>query len=386
MDNFYFSIPEEVYFGKGQIKKLNKLLAPYGNRVLLVYGGGSIKRNGLYDSILQELLEKEIFELSGVEPNPSIQTVQKGIDICKLKQVDVVLAVGGGSSIDCSKAICAGAVYGGNPWDLVMDGTLIQDALPLVVIPTMAATGSEMDAYAVISNDAVKIKQSLSSRLVIPKGAILDPTYTFSVPAFQTACGVVDILSHLFELYFKKTKGAFMQRRMTEALMETCFAYGEKAVLEPENYEAKANIFWASEWAINDFLSAGFNGYWSCHPIEHQVSAYYDVTHGAGLACITPVWMKHILNEDSVDLFVEYGTRVLHLDGTMEKFELANLAIAETEAFFKKLGLPLQLHEVGVTETKYFQAMATHAAKDGLDRCYFALSERDVLDILMKAY
>lgn len=335
MQNFYYFIPTEVYFGKGQISHLGEALKQFGSRVLLVYGGGSVKKFGVYDAVMEEIKKAglSVTELSGVEPNPRVTTVNKGATICKEQQIDVVLPVGGGSTIDCAKGIAAGAKYDGDAWDLVMNSSLITDALPIVAVLTVAATGSEMDEFGVISNMETNDKKGLASPLVKPKVSIMDPEYTYSVPKYHTAAGTADIMSHLFELYFKEVEdGAYMQKRMIEALLKTCIKYGPIACEKPDNYEARSNLMWASSWAINGFLKAGFAGAWSCHPMEHQLSAYYDVTHGVGLAILTPHWMRHILSDRTVDLFVEYGVNVWGIDKDLDKFDIANLAIDKTKS------------------------------------------------------
>lgn len=390
MQNFYYSIPTEVYFGKGQIEHLGDSVKQYGSKVLLVYGGGSVKKFGVYDAVIAELEKAglEVTELSGVEPNPRITTVNKGAAICKEKGIEVVLPVGGGSTIDCSKGIAAGAKYSGTDvWDLVKDPSLIKDALPIVAVLTVAATGSEMDEFGVLSNLELNEKKGLASPLVKPKISIMDPTYTFSVPKYHTAAGTADIMSHLFELYFKEVEdGAFFQKRLIEGMLKTCIKYGPIACEEPDNYEARANLMWASSWAINGFLKAGFAGPWSCHPMEHQLSAYYDVTHGVGLAILTPHWMRHILSEKTVDMFVEYGVNVWGIDANKDPFDIANEAINATKALFDEMGIPKTFREIGITDKTNFEAMAEKAVGAGTPNCYVPLLVEDVLDIFDAAF
>lgn len=385
MQNFYYSIPTKVYFGKGQIDKLGDALKLYGKKILLVYGGGSIKKFGVYDAVMEEINKAglEVIELAGVEPNPKVETVNKGAAICKKEGIEVVLPVGGGSTIDCAKGIAAAAKYDGNDaWDLVMDSSLIKEALPIVSVLTVAATGSEMDEFGVISNMTLNEKKGIASELVKPKISIMDPTYTYSVPKYHTAAGTADIMSHLFELYFKEVEdGAFFQKRLIEGILKTCIKYGPIACREPENYEARSNLMWASSWAINGFLKAGFAGAWSCHPMEHQLSAYYDVTHGVGLAIITPHWMRHILSEKTVDLFVEYGVNVWGIDSSKDPFDIANEAIDMTKALFDEMEIPKTLREIGITDKDNFEAMAKKAVNGGTGNCYIPLLEEDVLDI-----
>lgn len=389
MQNFYYSVPTEVYFGKGQIDKLGVSLKRFGNRVLLIYGGGSIKQNGIYDAVIKQITDAgiEVYELSGVDPNPRITTVEKGRDICIKNKIEVLLPVGGGSTIDCAKGIAAAAKYQGAAWDLVMDSNKIKDALPIIAVLTVAATGSEMDEFGVISNMETNDKKGLASPLVKPKVAIMDPVYTYTVPRYHTAAGTADIMSHLFELYFKDVPyGAFMQKRIIEGLLKTCIKYGPIACENPEDYEARSNLMWASSWAINGFLKSGFAGAWSCHPLEHQLSAYYDVTHGVGLAILTPHWMRHILCEKTVDFFVEYGVNVWEISSLENPYDIANRAIQKTEELFKSMEIPMTLRAIGITDKKYFEVMAEKAVQSGVENCFYPLSKQDVLEIFEKAF
>lgn len=388
MQNFYYSIPTEIYFGKGEINKLGSSLSQFGKKVLLVYGGGSIKKFGVYDDVLAEIKKSglELYELSGVEPNPRVTTVAKGAKICKEEGIEVILPVGGGSTIDCAKGIAAAAKYKGEAWELVVDSSLIKEALPIVTVLTVAATGSEMDEFAVISNMETNDKKGLASPLVRPKISIMDPTYTFSVPKYHTAAGTADIMSHLFELYFKNVEnGAYMQKRIIESMLKTCIKYGPIACNKPDDYEARSNLMWASSWAINGFLKAGFAGAWSCHPLEHQLSAYYDITHGVGLAIITLHWMRHILCEKTVDLFVEYGENVWDINGE-DPYDIANEAIEKTKEFFDFMGIPKTLREIGIADTSKFEEMTEKAVIAGVGNCYYPLNKEDVLEIFKEAF
>ncbi len=387
MENFVFENATKIYFGKGELKQLDSMLAPFGKKVLLVYGGGSIKRTGLYQKITEILLSKKyvIYELAGVEPNPRVTTVNKGAEICKEQGVEIILAIGGGSSIDCAKVVAAAAKYSGDAWDLVKDSAKITEALPITTVLTLAATGSEMDDIAVINNQDTNEKIGCAAKAMQPKASILDPTLTYSVPKIQTAAGTADIFSHLMELYFKKAPGTYMQRRLIEGLMKTCIYYGPVACQQPNNYEARANLMWASSWAINGFLKSGNSGPWSLHPIEHQLSAFYDVTHGIGLAIITPPWLKKILNENSLEVFVEYGTNVWGLNSDLPPFEIATEAIKKTEEFYQRLGIPKTLAEIGVSENIHFKVMAERAVASSIQYASFSLAVSEVMEILEEA-
>lgn len=386
MNNFVYYAPTKIYFGKGQIEKLPEVISNYGSKVLLCYGGGSIKKNGIYDTVVSLLNVNDILycELAGVEPNPRINTVRDGAHICKKEQVDVVLAVGGGSVIDCAKMIAAAAVSDDDAWELVKDKSKITSALPVITILTMAGTGSEMNRNSVISNPQTKEKIGGGSDVMLPVASFCDPTYTFTVPPHQIAAGVADIMSHVFEHYFKSIEGAFVQDKIAEGILETCITYGKTAVNEPDNYEARANIMWASSLALCGLCGAGKPGAWSCHPIEHTLSAYYDITHGVGLAILTPVWMRYILNEKTVSKFAEYGRNVWKLNES-DDYAVAHQAIHMTEVFFKELGLPSHLREVGIDDSE-LEAMAKDTiAHSSLQNAYVPLDEADVLAILMEA-
>lgn len=381
MNNFTYHVYTDVRFGKDQINTLPELIAPLGKKVLLVYGGGSIKRSGIYDKVYELLSDCEIFELSGIEPNPKIESVRAGAALCKEHGIDVVLAVGGGSVIDASKVIAAGANYDGDAWELVKDNKKICKVLPIVAILTLAATGSEMNKNAVISNMATNEKLGTASHYFKPVAAICDPTYLFTLPAGQTAAGTADIMSHVFEQYFQKTETAYLTDRFAEGILKTCIKYCPIALKQPDNYEARANLMWASTQALNGLTSAGKGGAWTCHPIEHELSAFYDITHGVGLAIVTPRWMRYILSENTVEKFAEYARNVWDIQEE-DNWKAANYGIDATEEFFRDCGIPMKLSEVGIDESK-FEAMAEDAVKfGGLEYAYVALEKKDVVEIL----
>ena len=380
MKNFHYNVPTEIFFGKGAIANLSHI-GRYGKRVLLVYGRDSIKRTGLYDEVVHmlERLGMAFFELSGVDPNPRIESVRQGSVLCKKHGVDVVLAVGGGSVIDCAKVIAAATVYEGDAWELVLDSSQIVDALPVVAILTLAATGSEMNGSAVITNVETREKIGTYSTLLKPKFSIMDPEHTFTVSRAMTAAGVADIMSHTFENYFTPVKGAYVQARICESLLKTCIHYGPIALEEPTNYEARANLMWAGTLAINGICSLGQQTGWSVHPLQHQLGAYYDITHGVGLAILTPPWMRYVLSDETVGKFVEYGVNVWGLDANGDPFDIANRAIDQTEAFFLSLGLPMTLSEVGI-DSRYLEEMAKNCERRTLQG-FVPLTYRDSMAI-----
>lgn len=381
MNNFEFCVATDVLFGRGQEELLPAKLAIYGKKILLTYGGGSIKKSGLYEKIKNLLNDFEIFELGGIEPNPRIESVNKGVEICKKENIDLILAVGGGSTIDCSKAIAAAAFYDGDAWDLLTGKGQITKALPIAVVLTIAATGSEMDMAAVISNMQTNEKLLMGHPSLLPKIAVLNPENTFTVPPYQTASGSADMMSHIIETYFDSVE-AFVPDAMAEGLLRAIIKYTPMALQDPEDYEARAQLMWTSSLALNGILATGKSFMWSCHYIEHELSAYYDITHGAGLAVITPKWMRYILSDSTVDKFCDYAVNVWGFEKSEDKFKLANQGIDATEEFFSNIGLPSKLSEFGIDDTK-FEVMAKKAVEIGhLKKAYVPLEENDVINIL----
>ncbi len=384
MNNFTFDIPTVIHFGRDQITHLAEL-EDAGTSVLLVYGGGSIKANGIYTSVQEVLTDTglTVYELAGVSPNPKIGLVRKGVSMCREYDIDMVLAVGGGSSIDCAKLVAAGACYNGDPWDLMVDSKLINKALPVYVVLTLAATGSEMDNSTVISNPETNQKLDISNNLLKPRMAVLDPEYTYSVPAGQTAAGAVDIMSHVFESYFTNTPGADIQAQMCLAILKTVVQNVQIAMEEPDNYDARANLMWCSSLALNGLLTLGAKVKWCVHPIEHELSAYYDITHGVGLAILTPVWMEYILSDNTAQKLAEYGKSVWGISDGCSDMEAARLAIRRTRDFFERLGMPHSLSELGIDET-HFDDMAG-SAYGFCHGCYVPLSREDIVQIYKNA-
>lgn len=381
MNNFVYNIPTKVYFGENQLGHLGEELSKFGKRVLLTYGGGSIKRSGLYDRVIEELHKAnlEVFELSGIEPNPRIESVRKGVAICKEQGIDVLLAVGGGSTIDATKFMAAGACVEHDAWEFFgANAKPIDEALPIVTILTLSATGSEMDTAGVISNLETGDKLGRLAPALLPRVSFLDPTLTYSVSKYQTACGAADIMSHIIEVYFNTQEDLFMLDCFMEGMLKTVVKYAPIAVAEPENYEARANLMWTSSWAINGFINGGKRKAWSCHPMEHELSAVYDITHGLGLAILTPRWMEYCLDETTVDKYVQYGVNVFGIDAKLDKMEIAKLSIKLTEEFlFEKLGLQRTFTEVGI-KREDFAMMAKKACRYGDIKGFKTLTPADV--------
>lgn len=382
MENFIYRNPTKLIFGKDQLRVLQQEV-PTAKKVLLVYGGGSIKKSGLYDRVLSELaaIDAEVFELGGVEPNPRLATVQKGVDICKAENIDFVLAVGGGSVIDCTKAIVAGAKYDGNPWDIVTRKTIVQEALPFGTVLTLAATGSEMNGSSVITNWETNEKLGWGSPHVYPQFSILDPVHTFSVPKNQTIYGIVDMMSHVFEQYFHPTAHTPLQDRFCESLLVTVMETAPKLLADLEHYEHRATILYAGTIALNGSLGVGYRGDWASHNIEHAVSAVYDIPHGGGLAILFPNWMKHVLPEN-VERFKQFATRVFNVDaqGKTDK-EVALEGIAALQAFWESIGAPTRLADYDIDDTQV-EVMADKAMFNGNFGKFKVLNREDVLAIL----
>jgi alcohol dehydrogenase YqhD (iron-dependent ADH family) len=353
MLNFEYNISTRVLFGRGQIVNLGKEITRYGKRVLLVYGSGSIKRFGLYDEIIKTMEENSFVykELSGVKPNPRIKSVRSGVQICRDHNIDLILAAGGGSVIDCAKAIAAGALYDGDPWDFFTRTAQVEKSLPVGSILTLSATGSEMNGNSVISNEETEEKLPVASEHLRPKFSILDPCYTFSVPPDQTAAGVADIFSHVCEQYFSPVKDTYIQDRLAEAIFKTCVEYGPLALKDPEHYIARANLMWASSLGLNGLLGYGKMGDWATHCMEHAVSAVYDITHGVGLAILTPHWMNYVLSDTTLERFVNYARNIWDVD-CKDGMETAKQGIERTGEFFESLDIPSTLGEVGVDDKR----------------------------------
>ena len=382
MNDYEYHVPTDIRFGRGKVDCLAEEIAKCGKKVLLVYGGGSIKKNGIYSKVYEVLEDFEIYELPGIEPNPKLGSVRKGSEICKKYGIEAILAVGGGSTIDASKHIACAAFYDGDPWDLVLDRSKVTGALPIFTVLTISATGSEMNPGAVISNEETKEKLEINHPLLYPTLSVCDPSYQFSLPAKQTAAGTVDIFSHILEQYFQPNDGAFITDRLSEAALKTCIKYGPIALTKPDDYEARSNLMWTGSIALNHLFTFGKGGGWSVHPIEHELSAFYDLTHGVGLAILTPAWMKYVLSDTTVKRFAMYARNVWDVSDEDDR-GAANAGIFMTERFFKELGMPSKLSEVGIDDSK-FKEMAAEAVRTSslVTRAYVKLDASDVEAIL----
>jgi|SRR5690625_4526079 len=385
MDAFMYYNPTKLLFGTGQLNRLTKEMKQYGNKVLLVYGGGSIKKNGVYDQVTMMLTEAEIdwVELSGVEPNPRLTTVQKGIDLCKQEQVTFVLAVGGGSVIDCTKAIVVGAKTKESVWDIICRKTKATDGLPYGSVVTIAGTGAELSLNAVITNWETQDKRSWASSFSRAKFTIVDPTFTKTVPKQQTIYGIVDTMSHILEHYFHDATNTPIQDQFCESVLRSIIDVTPALLDDLENEQYRETIAYASTIALSDQLNMGFIGDWGTHHIDHALSAIYDIPHGGGMAILFPNWMEYVLNDANVGRFKQLAIRVLFVEpDNKDDMEIAREGIAKLREIWNAWGAPNQLSDYDIPE---------HGIKEVAERTldtapicgnYYALTEKDVENIL----
>ncbi|TFE03754.1 iron-containing alcohol dehydrogenase [Jeotgalibacillus salarius] len=383
MDTFTFYNPVKLIFGKDQVEQLKEEVPKYGNKVLVVYGGGSIKKNGLYDQIMGLLKEinAEVHELSGVEPNPRLTTAEKGIEIAKKENIDFILAVGGGSVIDCTKLIAAGAKYDGAAWDLVTKKAFASEALPFGTVLTLAATGSEMNAGSVITNEETQEKYGWGSPATFPQFSILDPQNTFTVPQNQTIYGMVDMMSHLFEQYYHNVSNTPVQDRLIESVLRTVIETAPKLLNDLENYELRETILYSGTLALNGMLQMGYRGDWASHNIEHAVSAVYDIPHAGGLAILFPNWMKHNLEVNEAR-FAQMAVRVFDVDpeGKSDR-QIGEEGIQRLREFWTEIGAPSTLADYDISDEKV-DLMADKAMINGEFGNFKKLNKDDVVKIL----
>lgn len=392
MNNFDYQTPTRLIFGKGVVaEKLQKVMKQFGQRVLITWGGGSIKHSGLYDQVKELLKDKELFELPGIQPNPKFNpSVLDGVKICQEQKIDVILAVGGGSVLDCTKAIAGVAGTMTTPvyedveqaWDIVTAKLPTTGAVPIVDIITMAATGSEYDCGGVISRTETNDKLAYFSPLVFPAVSFIDPTYTFTLPVKQTLAGVADCINHIMEQYFCadhiEMNDAFMEGAIRSIMKNV-----KKVLVQPDNYEARAEMFYTTTLGCNGIYALGNSASgWPMHGIEHALSAYYDITHGEGLAIVTPRWMKHILDysegtlhEQVVERLTSFGS---HVFGTLTPEE----AITAMHNFYREIGIPMTLPEVGIDDSRLPEIAHHIAVNEGLEHAWAPLQESDIFAIL----
>lgn len=391
MENFIYQIPTKVFFGKGQIKNLGKAIQTFGgSRVLLGYGGGSIKKNGIHKAVLDQLKNRglEYVELSGIQPNPRLESVEQGIALYREHDCDFILAVGGGSTLDACKAIAAGTTYDGPVMDLLTGKAAPKNAAPLGTILTMAGTGSELDQATVITAGEAHKKLVLKHPELFPRFSILDPEYTFSVPVHHTMAGCADILCHLMEQYLTPDHGARVQDRMNEGLMKVVLEYTSKVQADPEDYEARANIMWASSQALGGFqFVLGKPPFrFPLHTMGHELSSLYDMTHGVTLALLTPAWMRHTMRTapESTAVFARFARNVFDVREA-DDAAAAETGIGKLEAFYAAIGMPENLAKAGVEEDK-LRYLAEKAVEGGNLGCLTSIGADEAYEILEQAY
>lgn len=364
MLNFDFYSPARIIFGKETENKIGELLKPHAKKILLHYGGGSIKKSGLYDRVINSLKEAGLsyVELSGVKPNPRLSLVHEGIALCKKEEVDLVLAVGGGSVIDSAKAIAMGVFYDGDIWEVYEKGKSISKALPVVTILTIPAAGSESSGDTVITNEDKQLKYGYGSPHLRPLLSIMNPELFFSLPKNQVANGVADMMSHVFERYFTNTEQTDLTDGLCETVLKTLMRNGPKALKNPQDYDAWAELGFAGTVAHNGLVGMGREQDWACHNMEHELSAIYDVVHGAGLAVLTPGWMQYVY-QDNIPMFLQFAVNVMGVQGSFRQPEvLIEEGINRLRAFYRQMGLPATLSELGISEEK-FEEMAKKSTR-----------------------
>ncbi|MCL7745756.1 iron-containing alcohol dehydrogenase [Halalkalibacter alkaliphilus] len=386
MQDFTFQNGTKIIFGKDQEQVVGQETVVYGKKVLLHFGGGSIKESGLYDRVVQSLQEQgvEIFELGGVKPNPRVSLVREGVTLCKENRIDLILAVGGGSVIDSAKAIAIGVNYDGDVWDFFTGNASVADCLPIGVVLTIPAAGSESSAGSVITNEEGAYKRAVGHETMRPKFAILNPVLTYTLPSYQTACGITDMMAHILERYFTNEKHVDLTDRLCEATLKTIINNAHTVLEEPTNYHARAEIMWAGTLAHNDLLNTGRIGDWGSHDIEHEISGIYDLAHGAGLAIIFPAWMKYVYKHD-VNRFAQFANRVWDVEIDLNDLEKTALAgIKKTEEFFSSIGMPVTLKEANIDD-EHFEEMARKGTERGPLGNFVKLQETDVYNIYQLA-
>ncbi|MGA2764170.1 MAG: iron-containing alcohol dehydrogenase [Spirochaetia bacterium] len=380
MENFVFQNPTKIIFGKGVEADIGKETARIGSNVLLHFGGGSIRKSGLYDRVCRSLREAGVryTELGGVQPNPRLGLVHEGIRICREKGIKAILAVGGGSVIDSSKAIAIGVPYSGDVWDFFERKAKVTESLPVGVVLTIPAAGSESSNGAVVTKEEGLYKRDTGAECMRPKFAFMNPELTFTLPPWQTACGAADIMAHIMERYFTRVPAVDFTDRLSEATLKTIIRNLPIVMARPTDYDARAEIMWAGTIAHNDLLGTGRIGDWASHMIEHELSALYDVAHGAGLAVVFPAWMRHVYKND-VQRFAQFAVRVWDVEYDFNDPERTALeGIRRLASFFHGVGLPTTLGELGVPDDRKLDEMARKCTERGTVGNFVSLGSADV--------
>ncbi|MDR1580495.1 MAG: iron-containing alcohol dehydrogenase [Synergistaceae bacterium] len=392
MLNFEFLVPTKLIFGRDAQHQVGELVKKYrGTKVLLHYGGGSIKKSGLYDQVTNSLKKAGIafVELSGVVPNPRLKLVYEGIDLCRKEGVDFILAVGGGSAIDSAKAIGVGVCTDTDIWDFYEKGLPVARTLPVATILTIPAAGSETSKSSVITNEEKNMKYGLDVEEIRPVFSIMNPELFFTLPLNQIANGVADMMSHIMERYFTNTLSTDLTDGLCEATLKTIIKNAPILIRDPKNYDAWAQIGHCGSMAHTDILGLGRAQEWSCHPMEHELSAIYDIAHGAGLAILTPAWMEYVYNEN-LPMFVQFAVNVMGVDGSFREPEaIAREGIRRLRDFFTGIGLPETLKDVGIgTDKLEYMARKSTGAEYGREKPLGAIKPlywKDVLEVYKSA-
>lgn len=386
MKNYVTCNPCKMYFGENVVFNLSDEIVKTGNRVLFVYGEKSIRQNGIYKQIKEQLAEKNILhkEYNGVMSNPTVEFVERGIQVCRQFRANIILAVGGGSVIDCSKAIAAGVYSSKTVWELVEDNSLVDKTIPIISVLTVSGAGSEMDGICSLSNKDIPNKRGITNEKLIPKVSFLDPSYTKSVPRFLSLVGVVDTMAHLLEQYLQNTVHVETQNAILECMLKKCFFYGKMLNREMQNDEARTNLMYISTYAMNGFLLKNGEEDWSLHPIEHQISAFYNITHGVGIAILLPEWLNAIFKPEAYDKFYEYGINVWNIDPNIDKISVGKLSIKKTVEFLRELKMPKSLRSVGIKDNAYFDIMSKRAYRTHISTKYLSLTKEEICDIYTK--
>lgn len=364
MLNFEFQIPTRLIYGRDAHKEIGALLEPYAKKVLVHYGGQSARTSGLLDQVFASLATAGISytELGGVRPNPRLSLVYEGIDICKKEGIDLILAIGGGSVIDSAKAIGIGYYYKGDVWELYLTGEHVEETLPVATILTIPAAGSESSISSVITKDDTQQKMPYDYKVVRPLLSVINPELFFTLPKNQVANGVADMMSHIMERYFTRTRHTDVTDGLAESLMKAIMKNAFILMDDPKNYDAWFEVGFGGGIAHNNIVGVGREQDWACHLIEHELSAIYDIAHGAGLAIVTPAWMRYVYKED-IPLFVQFAVNIMGVREERDEEYVIHEGIRRLSAFFRSLGLPTTLSEVGIDESN-FEIMAKKATRE----------------------
>ena len=392
---FEFHNPTHLIFGAGTLSQLGEVVSKHGKKALIVTGGGSVKRSGIFDKAVSSLNAAGVAyaECDGVEPNPRITTVRRGAKIASDEGCDVIIALGGGSTMDASKVMAAAFYYDGDPWDMIYHGQpdphIPTRALPIITVPTLAATGSEMNMSAVISNEKTDEKSFVQSECLYPKVALVDPELTMSVPKNHTAYGVCDIITHVTEAYLNGIDGTPIQDRFAEGVILTAMEWGPNAIADGKDLEARTQVQWASIVALNGFVNVGTNGGYPVHMIEHTLSAYHDITHAAGLAVVNPAWMRFAAKHRP-QKFVQFAERIFGLESKgADDLDCALKGIDRFEAFLKRIDCPTRLSELDIDDfliEKYAQdTLRIIHDENGCLPARPPMTEADIIEVLRSA-